>query len=171
MDTTTYKAIRPLLKSGDMIEFASNTILGRTIRFFTKKNVNHTAMVLNLEKYEGLKDRRFLLEALEHGIQLSLLSKRLASFNGRAYWSQLKKEFGAERQGMAAWAIMQVGTKYDYRSLFKNMFSKVNQDARAFFCSEFYHMALVHVKILGRGKAARPGEFGKFNVHSETTEL
>jgi len=171
VDLTTYKTMRPLMESGDMVEFASPSMIGRLIRIFTKKKVNHTALVLNLEKYEGLKDRRFLLEALEHGIQLSLLSKRLKEFKGRAYWSKLRDEFEYDRQGIAAWAIQQVGTKYDYRSLFKNMFGKVNQDARAYFCSEFYHMSLAHVGILQRGKAARPGEFGKFNIHKSTVEL
>jgi len=171
MDLTSYTAVRPYTDSGDMIEFASATILGRAIRFFTKKKVNHTALVLNLEKYEGLKDRRFLLEALEHGIQLSLLSKRLKEFKGRVYWSRLRDEFEHDRQGIAAWAIQQVGTKYDYRSLFKNMFGKVNQDARAYFCSEFYHMSLVHVGILGRGVAVRPGEFEQFKIFKHTVEL
>ncbi|MEA2065887.1 MAG: hypothetical protein U9O65_02110 [Thermotogota bacterium] len=166
-----YKALRKFMKSGDLIEWGSASMIGRIIRFFTKKQVNHSSILLNLDRFEGLENRRFVLEALEHGIVLNLISMRLEDFKGDVFWSRLKPEYDPYRNKIAAWSLERIGTKYDYHSLLKNMFGKVNQDAKKFFCSEYYHMAMVATGILPEGKAARPGEFQKFDIHEKPIRL
>ncbi|MCK5617465.1 hypothetical protein KAR91_87185 [Candidatus Pacearchaeota archaeon] len=166
-----YKALRRYMQSGDLIEWGSASIVGGIIRFFTKKEVNHSSILLNLDSFEGLKERRFILEALEHGVELNLMSKRLKDFEGSVFWSPLKPEYNHLRNGIAAWALERVGIDYDYSSLFSNIFGKVSQDAKKFFCSEYYHMAMVAAGILPKAKAARPGEFDKFDIHSKTIEI
>lgn len=166
-----YNALRKYMKSGDLIEWGSASMVGGIIRFFTKKDVNHSSILLNLDLFEGLKERRFVLEALEHGIELNLMSKRLNEFKGTVFWSPLKPEYDHLRNEIAAWALERVGIDYDYPSLFSNIFGKVSLDGKKFFCSEYYHKAMVAAGILPKAKAARPGEFEKFNIHSKTIEI
>jgi len=170
-DLTLYKLYRPQMRSGDLIEWGSATAIGSMIRLFTRKHVNHSSLLLNLDHFSGLKDRRFVLEALEHGVELNLLSKRLKEFKGWVYWSALKPEYNDRRDAIASWALNRVGTEYDYSSLFANMFGAVSQDAKDFFCSEYYHMALASEGILPGGKAARPGGFESFGVHEKAVRI
>jgi len=53
-DLGYYKLIRNKVKSGDMLEFRSNGFTGRAIRFFSKQNVNHTALAVALDEYMDL---------------------------------------------------------------------------------------------------------------------
>ncbi len=160
-----YHYFRKRMQTGDLVEWASPTAIGGLIRLFTKKKVNHSSLLLNLDRFAGLQNRRFILEALGDGIDLNLMSKRLKEFNGKVYWSALKSKYNYRRDDIASWALDKVGTDYDYRSLFANMWGMVNQDAKKFFCSEFYHMALFAADILPGGEAARPGEFAKYMIH------
>ena len=160
-----YEYFRSRMQTGDLVEWASPTAIGGLIRLFTRKKVNHSSILLNLDYFAGLKNRRFILEALKHGIVLNLMSMRLEDFKGKVYWSALKSEHDDCRGHIASWALDKVGTDYDYKSLAANMFGMVNQDAKKFFCSEFYHMALHNAGILPGGKAARPGEFAQYMIH------
>jgi len=108
-----YKALRNFMKSGDLIEWGSASMIGGIIRFFTKKQVNHSSILLNLDRFEGLEKHRFVLEALEHGIELNLMSARLEDFKGVVYWSRLKPEYDLYRNKIAAWSLERIGTKYD----------------------------------------------------------
>lgn len=166
-----YKLYRKEMKSGDLLEWGSASLIGGLIRLFTRKKVNHSSLLLNLDTFSGLKNRRFVLEALEHGIELNLMSMRLEDFKGKVYWSALKPEYDGCRDQIASWALDKVGTDYDYRSLFANMFGMVNQDAKKFFCSEFYHMALFNAGILPGGVASRPGEFEKYMIHEPPVRI
>jgi len=116
------------------------------------------------ERY--LRSRRFVLEALEGGIVLRLLSERLKAHKGCAWWYPLKDKFAACAPGMGAWALGQVGVPYDFGSLFANILGRVSADARKFFCSEFWYMAAVNggIKIdwPHGGKAPRPGDIDQF---------
>lgn len=159
------------MKSADLIEWGSASMIGGLIRLFTRKKVNHSSILLNLDTFAGLKERRFVLEALEHGIELNLMSMRLEDFKGEVYWSALKPQYDHLRGNIAAWALERIGTEYDYHSLFANMFGKVSQDGKKFFCSEYYHMALVAAGILPKGKAARPGEFNKYMIHEKPVRI
>jgi len=172
VDLTKYKTIQNEIHSGDLIEWKSNNLVGRLIRLFTKKDVNHTSLCIRLQDCENYeKPHRFILEANARGIELHLLSKSIEGYNGRAYYYRLKPEHDAVREGIVQWALIQVGTKYDYKSLFKNILGSVNADAKRFFCSEFAYLAYRQVSIVNDGKSPRPGEFGKFNLFLNRIEL
>ena len=170
-DLTAYLAIRPEINTGDLLEWGSSTIIGKAIRFVTRKDVNHDSLALRFDRFDGLLNRRFCLEALEHGIELNLLSRRLENFKGQVYWYKLKPEYNNKRSAIAGWALKQVGVKYDYGSLFKNLLGRVSTDARRFFCSEYYFMALEAVGILKADKAPRPGEFKAFGIHEPRVQI
>ena len=160
----TYNKYRDEIKTGDLIEFASDTLLGKIIRFGSRQEVNHTAFAWKLDSYSQITDRLFLLEALNAGLEWNSLSGRLASFKGKVYWSQLVVD-NATREQMLAIAVQKATQirekkRYDYLSLFRNAYKYVNINERAWFCSEFYHYLLISIGLLPHGeKARRPGQF------------
>lgn len=159
------------IKSGDLIEWRSSTILGGAIRLFTRKKVNHSSIAIRPKEYAQLKDRRFLIEALSGGLVPRLLSARLKAFKGQVWWAGLKDDVVTDevRDIMATWAVMETvkGTRYDYGSLLGNAVSRVNVDASRWFCSEAYTAMLQRVELIGKNiKARRPGEFGPMGLHA-----
>jgi len=167
---TEYNSVRPYMRSGDLIEWGSASLFGGAIRLVTGKKVNHSSILLSLDKYEEFKDRRYVLEA-NRKVELNILSYRIREFKGTVFWSPLKPKYDHLRGQIAKWALDREGKDYDYQSLLANMFGKVSMDGKKFFCSEYYHMAMVAVGILPEGKAARPGEFEKFNIHGRIMQI
>ena len=180
---TLYNQIRHEIKTGDLIEWRSNSIVGRTIRLFTGKAVNHTGIAFVMDNYGGISGRHiFTLEAAPKGIECNLLSVQLQNFKGQVFLKQLKPQFDHLRNIGIDWALEQTNTKYDYGSLFKNIFGKVSADARKFFCSEYVFIYLVICTIIKKNiydtvmkkvydmksgkeiKAPRPGEFDQFSI-------
>jgi hypothetical protein len=159
------------MKSGDLIEFGSSSYIGRAIKWFTKKDVNHSAFVFRIDSFVGLKDRVFVIEALGDGLEINALSSRIKEYDGMVYWLKLKDTYDSFRDPMSSFAFMMeargVEKRYDYVSLFANMFGKVSMDAKKFFCSEFYHAAMVYAGLTTGGKALRPGEFESLGFHED----
>ena len=162
-----YDIHRAAIGSGDLIEWAATSTLGRLIRWVTGRDVNHSSLAVKL-KLDGLAGRRFILEALADGLELNLLSNSLAGYSGKVYWHQLRPDLEYAREKMVAWALVKKTehVKYDYGSLFANLFGKVSLDGRRYFCSEFYHAALIHAGLAPAAAAAiRPGGFGSLGLH------
>ena len=152
------------MRSADMLEFSSDSIIGSLIRWRTGKDVNHTSLVF---KFNDL----YTLEALEAGIDMHLLSNRLSEFNGRVYWYQLRDEYNRYRDEIINWALLQIDKKYDYHSLFANLFGRVSIDGRLYFCSEYVHSAYRSVGLIDDVIACRPGEFTKYNLHYDRVRI
>ena len=157
------------MRSCDLVEWQSHTAIGYAIRFFTKKTVNHSSILLRMDR-PGLSDRRFVIEALGGGLELRLMGERLSVYKGRVWWYPLKRNLGTPEciPTMVDWAILQtaMGKGYDYGSLVRNMFGRVSVDGAAWFCSEAYTAMLQKGKLYDmNGKALRPGEFGVLNLH------
>jgi len=79
------------MRTGDMLQWASNSLIGSLIRLRTSRkrpeghpSVNHTGLVLRLQEYEGLDRRVWTPEALEGGFYPNLLSRRLGAFDREA---------------------------------------------------------------------------------------
>jgi len=167
-----YLQVRHAMKTGDCILWKSNSVVGWLIRKFSKGNVNHASLVIKLEQYEDLKDRRFLLEALGSGIVLKLLSRRLENFKGQVWWLPLKDEYNDNRDDIGTWALEQVGIGYDYVSVFKNIISKASADMKAFFCSEFCFLGwkLNGIKLKGN-KAPTPVDIPKLKIFKKSIRI
>lgn len=166
-----YQTYRHFMKTGDIIEFSSNTMLGKGIRLVTGKHVNHTAKVIRLEQYDV--ERIFLLEALEHGIVLTILSTRLQQHDGKAFWRGLAKNAEPFRLAMGQAALSRVGTKYDYKSILKQLFAKVSIEADKLFCSEFVYWVdfISGAPVKQLAKSPWPGEFGEVGIYGEERRI
>jgi hypothetical protein len=158
MDLTKYNSLKDQIKTGDYFEWTGKSLLDKAISLFTG-GPSHGCLILHLEEFEDLKDRRFILEAEAPGIILTLASKRLEEFNGSVRWFPLKEAFDSYRDSIADWALCQVGTPYDFLSVFKNLFGYVSADARKLFCTEYVYLAYKNAGLpIPDIPAPRPGD-------------
>ncbi len=158
-----YHKYRPQISTGDLIEMKSNSLIGWLIRLVTGKPVNHTAVVIRMQEY--YTNRVFILEALEPGVVLNPLSRRIANFKGGIYWLPLKKEYALSRAIIGRNALGYVGIGYDYLSIIKQLIGRVSADARRLFCSEHAYLSLLHAGLpVKREKVPVPGEMVDLGV-------
>jgi hypothetical protein len=164
-----YEKVWPYIKTGDLIEWRTNSLVGALIRLRTGQKVNHTSIAIRFDVER--EPRRHVMEANEL-IELNLLSDRLRHHNGTAYWRPLKARHDSKRAEIRHWALEQRGRPYDWDGFFGSLFGRVSYDARLFFCSEFACAALVHVDIIDKPyKAPWPGEFGQFNCYGREVKI
>jgi hypothetical protein len=162
--TLPYKNIRNHVSTGDAILWKGNSLLARLIRLWTP--FNHASLVLRFQRYDTLEQRVFLVEALETGLELRLLSKRLEHYDGEAFWFHIDMT-EEQRTKILDFALTKCasGIPYDYESLFKNMLGRVSADAARYFCSEFVFDAWVNAGVTQyppSGVAPRPGDIPKW---------
>ena len=170
-DLSKYLEQRPKIRTGDAILWSGKGIIPSLIKFFSKGEFNHVSLVIRLTHVgDDLVRRVFLLEALESGIDLNTLSGRLSEYNGEAWHFPLHCD-DFQRGLIFKWALLNCDRKYDYGSLFKNIFGRVSVDAKRFFCSEYYIAACIHAKILDTDVAYRPADFPKLKIFGEPVKL
>ena len=162
------------IKTGDHLGFRGKGVIGWLIRKFSKGEINHSAIALRL-RYGGLDKRRFTVEALDHGIEFHMLSRRLQNYQGEVWWYPLKEEYDEVRYLVAEWMLDNVDVPYDYRSLFKQAVSKVSSDANKLFCSESCNFAWVNAGI-DTGwplcdKAPTPADIDKFDIFKDKIRI
>jgi hypothetical protein len=158
-DLTLYDAVKDQVATGDVLQWHSNSLIGSGIRLRKGGNVNHTGLIIRLAEFEGLERRRFTLEALEDGVVLNLLSRRLEVFKGKVYLHQLKKEHDLMRQRIGERALSMVGIPYDYTSIIRECFGNAQMDMDKLFCSEFAWFAETGKMT---GEAPDPVEFEEY---------
>lgn len=146
----SYLAVRDQMKTGDLLQWKSDSLIGSLIRWRTGAEVNHSGLVLRLQEYEGLERRRWTSEAVGHGVYPVLLSRKLESFKGSGWWHPLKDdslrtEIGRRMVGM-------FGVGYDFHAIFRQIFGRVSMDLRRLFCSEYCYYC-----VGGWGTAPNPG--------------
>lgn len=169
-----YPVLRPWLTTGAVILWQGRSLLSRAIRLFTP--YSHASLVVR-----GLDDldrnRVFLVEALETGLELRLLSERVKGYNGRVFAFRPYGLTKSAQGRVKSFAIDQCarGIRYDYKGLLANIFGRVSEDARRYFCSEFAALALEQAGVYRSAPflgfhAARPGDIPKWFV-GETREI
>ena len=170
-DLVFYLKQRPYIKTGDAILWSGTGVISRLIQFFSKGKFNHVSLVMRFPiDDQALRDRVFLLEALEMGIDLNTLSGRLKYYKGEAWHFPLKCS-DEQRYKIREWALINCDEKYDYGSLFRNIFGRVSLDAKRFFCSEYYIAACVYAGVIDTTIAFRPADFPKLPIFGQPVRL
>ena len=167
-----YDAFKNILQSGDCILFRSRGPASWMIRAWTKENFNHAAIIVRPHESGPFKGRRFILEAVAGGVTLHFLSEVLKKLKGEAWLYLLKDQYTEQRSMVTEWAINQVGTPYDYTSLFQQIFGRVSANALKLFCSEFCYMAWQAAGILVVVEHAPwPGEISRLKIFKSSKLL
>lgn len=159
-----YSEARQYIQTGDLLSWRSSSFIGAGIRFVTGEYVNHSSICTDIKEYG--RERKFCLEALEGGIELHSISRRLEQFKGEVYWHGLKPKFWEYRTALGIAAFNRIGIDYDYTSIIKQLFGRVSLDTKRLFCSEFVYQDFVDAKVPGADPdaiAPNPGEL--FRIH------
>ncbi len=125
-----YPAIRPTLKSGDIVTWVGSGLLSRAILHF-RPGGSHTSMIVILY------GRVFLVEALEHGVSLRLASARFSNYAGDILVHRL--DSSTEQQAhmtQIALALVGANLEYGYLTLFKLALGQVRSVMATPVCSQ-----------------------------------
>jgi hypothetical protein len=165
-DLALYNAARVHIQTGDMLLWKSHSLLGALIRYFSRKPENHASQAERLVGMAGV--RLFTIEALEDGVNPNYLSTRLQNFSGQVYWYALCDQWDKYdiRLEIERRLWSQVGTRYDYPSLFVNAIRHVEADDSLLFCSEAVFLALGF-----KGKAPTPGELPGLKIFKDPVRI
>jgi len=157
-----YEECKDAMRTGDILLWRSNSLLGAIIRMKTGGDENHASMIIRLQEYEGREQRRYHTEAMENGVCPNLLSARVKGFDGKVWWLPLKDEYEGRRAEIGARLTEVWGKPYDYGSLFWQLVGKVSVETRRMFCSEVVDYAMGHT-----GEAANPHELLSRGYHKD----
>ena len=172
-----YYCNRHKMDNGDLLEFSARSFIGSAIRWVTKKDVNHTALLWCVDEFKNIQDRKFVMEAISTGLELNLLSLKLNKYKGDVYWYPLKPRWWAYRDTVASNCLLAEGRtdemRYDYLSIVRQLFGKVSVDvAKTSFCSEFAQWVLQKSGVIKKQKnALRPGEFDKLGIYEDRVKI
>ena len=165
-DLSRYRAVKEQMKTGDLLQWRSDSLIGKLICWKTGYDVSHSSLVLRLSEYEGLERRRFTTEALGIGTVLSLLSRRLEGFDGNLWWYPLIDDWDKKRTFIGEMSLSLIGIKYDYKSLIKQIFGVVSVDVQKLFCSEYVYLCYGFA-----GEAPYPGALNDLGIFKKGVQL
>jgi len=172
-DLSQYDAFRPFIETGDLIEFSSNGIIGKSIMAVTGRNVSHSSLVVRLPYNNS--PRRYIIEAIRTGVEFQLLSDVLQHYNGSVVWYHLKKEYDPKRESIGEWAFCELAKhkKYDFGGVVAQLWGKVSLDSRKYYCSELIDAAYIEAGIIAPDpKGARvPGDFVPLGIFDSQAYL
>ena len=174
-DLTLYNQYRSQIKTGDLLIYDSDSLISDVIKWWSP-GASHAGLALDLDLYEGLRDRRWTIEAVRIGVRTALLSNVLEHVHGRVYWHALKPEYDQFRQGVMCFALDQVGvTGYDFWSLITFPIKVASLDLSKLLCSECVVVAWIKggIPIVYDGKRVtektlpfipKPSQLAEFGV-------
>ena len=172
-DLSQYDGLRSLIKTGDLVEFASNGIIGQSIMKVTGKPVSHSALVVRLP-YKN-SPRRYIIEAIRTGVEFQLLSDVLQKYDGRVIWYGLRKEYDDLRDGIGEWAFAELSQHkaYDFGGVVAQLWGRVSLDSKKYYCSELIDAAYIEAGILQPSPkgARRPGDFVPMGIFGSQAHL
>ena len=153
-DLTCYNSCKDQMKSMDALAYKSNEPIGEIIRIFSP-GWNHAGLFIPMDRHNGYECRNWTLEAVHPKVHLTLLSKKLESYNGEVWWFPLKPEYDDLRILGERYVLEFEGVKYDLRGLLRNALGWVSMNAFQMFCSEldffgYREMGIVHGNVAPR---------------------
>jgi len=128
-----------------------------------------------ISKLGVTKKRLLIIESLNQGPTVNYLSDRIEKYKGKVHWFPLRKNISDAKRRKAeiiVWDYLCKGTKYDFHSIFKQIFSKVSVDAAQLFCSELVQISWEKAKIIKeQDHALNPGELIELPCLNESVLL
>ena len=183
MEAKTYLQLREDIRSGDCILWQSKGLVPWLIMRWTE--YSHASLVVRFQEAAGLQDRIYMIEALSSGLTFTLLSERVQQMKGKAFLFQPHCLWQNSQEVLRHDALnaLAKGIKYDYKGLFGNLFGRVNNNAKRYFCSEVVWVKWGKAGVLGNGnltdagaaalernKAPRPGDIPLW-INGTTREI
>ncbi len=148
----SYDAIRPHIKSGDVLMFTGKYWISAIIKLLTHSSYSHAGIVAWWNK------RLMVMEADSKGVVVSRLSSKLDKYKGEVEWYVCRKEISDEdRKKMVDFAQEELGKSFakwrallfGWRVFFKKSLSKKDEFRRSnkLFCSHYVAEIYNHIGI------------------------
>ena len=161
-----YQKYRNQMKTGDVIAFSGKGRVSQIIKWKTGSQFSHVGIVLDSDMQGGVGHAVMLIESTSlksipdavhndiiKGVQIHFLSRRLESYDGKAWWMPLKNELDDfDKNKMQKWLRKKHYERTAYDSfqaigagadLFDMVLGIENEpDFSSLFCSELVTKAL-----------------------------
>ncbi|PIR39614.1 MAG: hypothetical protein COV35_03665 [Alphaproteobacteria bacterium CG11_big_fil_rev_8_21_14_0_20_39_49] len=161
-----YQKYRNNMKTGDVIAFSGKGRVSQIIKWKTRSQFSHVGIILDTNMHGGIGHAVMLIESTSlknipdavhneiiKGVQIHFLSRRLETYEGKAWWVPLKNELSNfEKNKMQAWLRKKHfdRTPYDFfqaigagADLFDMIIGIENEpDFSSLFCSELVTKSL-----------------------------
>lgn len=114
-----YENIKDTLRTGDLLQWKTNSVGFWLYRVCVGSQYNHSSMVLRLPELEGGPEKRFTTDAhVLGGTAIKRLSKKLYSHRGQIWLYRLQDNISEEkRKEIGRKALQEIGKSYDLKSL------------------------------------------------------
>lgn len=176
-----YEDIRAGLKTGDIALFSGKSFISRLIRLTTRSRFSHVGLILRFHGYDSV----FLWEStalsnvkdafsgkLKYGVQITLLSERIAHYDGECAIRQLGNCFIAPEETAELNKLRRElkGRPYEkskkelIKSAVDNFGSENKEDLSSVFCSELVAEAYQRLGLLNEDKPSNeylPSDFSQ----------
>lgn len=146
-DLTKYLEIREEMKTGDLLLWQTENLLGTLIRLRTGK-FTHASLIIRMAEWEGQERRRYHIEAGPKGFYPAILSNEIQTYGGHIWWYPLKDEYNPFRTALGLKMTSMFGIGYDFLSLARNIWGRVRPNAKKLYCSEGAYMTYDDSKII-----------------------
>ena len=191
-----YEKVRNKMKFGDVISFSGKGDISNIIKWKTNSDISHVGMVLESE-FVGIEKRIVLIEStslvnlpdirtkeLIKGVQQQHLSQRLDSYDGQAYYHELRAELTSDQKvAMYMWLFKKHAQRTPYDSVqalgsaldLLDAFGMENKpDFSSLFCSEMVAKAFKVADLLDydyNPSEATPADVIKFGFLEERIQI
>lgn len=186
-----YREVRSLMQPGDIIAFGGRSKFSELIKFSTRSNISHVAVVFQSKMCNDDKDRYFnqVIEATTYeqfsGVMLNKLSERIAAYKGEIWWLPLsvsaRQKFNQNQAACFEFAWSQHRKPYDLPQALRSavdterdwglldMMTRNNEDFSSLFCSELASAMLEAAKVLPKINSSEitPIDLCRFNIFED----
>lgn len=175
-----YDTIKDLLQTGDLLVFSGKGRSSNLIKHFSGSRWSHVGLVAKIQIPPLTEPRLFVMESttlndvpdvdgrFKKGVQLVLLSQRLATYSGEVYVKQLKAPLTQEQEiKMLGWLFQKYNSNTEYDTsqaigaavdrdsknklarVFGSLFGFNNkEDFEKLFCSELACQAYIEAGLV-----------------------
>ena len=171
----TYTDVRPRMRPGDIIAFGGTSHFSNWIKWATKSEVSHIAIIIQTKLWfdEGSPDWMLnqIIESADEGVQICRLSDKINSYDGEAWWLPLSpiRRASLDLAKLHNFVFQQEHKEYDTTQaiLSGTLFNK--EDFRKFYCSELAAAALEAGGVISHLNASRvqPIDMCRFDIYDQ----
>jgi len=175
-----YADVRRNMRPGDIIAFQGRGFISKAICFICRCPVSHVGIVLYVRDLDGTRhvDLMESTTLAEHtGVQLTHMSERIKTYDGRVWWLPLSDVNREEMDVVRFLELMKAmrGRKYDRRQAAHFAIDRLrlwsqSEDPSRLFCSELAALGLKAAGILPiwfNSSEFRPHDLVNLNLYAD----
>ena len=161
----TFEQLKPKMETGACVLWRHHALFSDIIGVWTE--YTHASLIVRLDKYDLLKDKVFLIEAYENGLEFNDFEQQYQYKDADVYLFVPK---GLNRWNTLtifknAFELLARNEGYDFAALIESAYHHPDRDPKKFICSEFVDYIWIINGLKRRVEnnyAAWPGDIPKW---------